>query len=242
MTNIAYPATLASRYGNTLHLLLCLIAAATVSLSLGAHAQRTTLTLSDGSELKVLFFSPESTDSKQTWPLAVMVAGGSGNEVMVRAQFGFGNELRNRGWAIAVPVSPDGQPFADTGENLLPLMMQALQEKHPLLSEKALLVGMSSGGSAALEVGTSIPEYFSGILVVPGQIEATKELADLTELPIFIRIGENDSFQWNKGLPAMAARLKEAGAIVDAELVSGARHVFRLGWEDIDPWLATLQN
>lgn len=225
------------RHRRAMLLWLCLTAITGFGLASAATAQRTTLQLSDGSDLELLFFSPKSADSQQSWPLALMVAGGSGNDAMVRAQLGFGSELLNRGWAIAVPLSPDGQPFAETGDKLLPLMLAALRNQHPQLSARTLLVGMSSGGSAALQIGTTIPEHFIGILVVPGRIDASKELADLAQIPIFIRIGEKDYFQWDRDLSAMTTRLREAGAIVDSELVPGGRHVFSLDWGDIDPWL-----
>ena len=57
---------------------------------------------------------------------------------------------------------------------------------------------------------------------------------------MFLRIAEKDAFRWNKYLPEFTERLETAGAHVDGALVPGARHTFRLNWEELDAWLGTL--
>lgn len=192
--------------------------------------------LDDGRSVKVLFFESVNNPT-QPWPLAVLIPGGTGDEFMARAQFWLGQELVKRGWAIAVPISPDNKPFDNDNLSLIPGVIKVLQSRQHLRAEKSLLVGISSGGSAALAVATKEPESYSGVIAAPGLLKNDSELPAMHGLPVFLRIGERDSFLWNRQLDNIAARLTSAGAEVNAALVPDARHIFTIDWEELDSWL-----
>lgn len=192
--------------------------------------------LSGGQNIRVLFFEPVENNSHP--PLAVMVAGGSSNEFMARAQFWLGKELVDRGWAVAVPISPDGRDFFVENATQFPQLIADLRQLHGLTVEKTLLVGVSSGGSAALEIAAASPQDYLGVVATPGRIKK-ESLNHLDGLPIYLRIGEKDDFRWNRQMERDVARLKAAGATVDAALMPGARHIFPINWSDLEGWLAT---
>lgn len=200
------------------------------------EAGEDSLIMSGGQAINVLFFKPMEVESP---PLAIMVSGGSSNEFMARAQYWLGKELVDRGWAVAVPISPDGRHFFVEHANEFPQLIRDLQQLHGLTETKALLVGISSGGSAALEIAAAEPDQYMGVVATPGRVSKDLTQTYLDGLPIYIRIGEKDDLRWNRQLHKTVARLKSAGAVVNADLVAGARHIFPVNWIDLEAWLAT---
>jgi len=206
-------------------------------------AAEQTVQLHDGTWVKLFFFGPddELQDDGNPPPLAIFIAGGLNNEFMAKAQFWLGKEFVDRGWAIAVPISPDGESFSAGDSSTLPQIIEQLQATHTLQDSKPLLVGMSSGGSEAMAIALLNPSVFRGVVATPGRIKADVSVDELNSLPFYIRIGEKDDFRWNRMLEPMSQRLLTAGAQVDAAIVEGARHVFQLDWMSLEAWLGKLK-
>ncbi|MCP5356571.1 MAG: dienelactone hydrolase family protein [Pseudomonadales bacterium] len=206
------------------------------------QAEEKYVTLDDGSSIKVFLFYPKNAD-EGPWPLTVLMSGGSANEYIVRAQFWLGHELANRGWAIAVPVSPDGDGFFGKIGESIPQVIAKLQQDIPEIDHgKSLLVGVSNGGSSALEIASRHPENYFGVVAVPGIIKDSENIGDFKGLPVYVRIGENDFLRWNRLLPQLKAELEAAGARVNAKLEPGANHVFPINWEELQPWLDEIRE
>jgi predicted esterase len=204
------------------------------------HATDETIVLEDGSTVKVFLFYPK-TNGEGPWPLSVLMSGGVANEYIVRAQFWLGHELASRGWVIAVPVAPDASAFFGENGEKIPKVIAQLQEYPAIEKGKTLLVGVSNGGSSALEIAGRNPENYFGVVAVPGIIRPGVDVGDFANLPVVIRIGENDYLRWNRELPRITAALSEAGARVDAKLQPGASHVFTIDWDELQPWLDSLR-
>lgn len=205
-----------------------------------ANERRLNITLDDGSEVKVFLFEPDQ-DGDGPWPLTILISGGTGNEYIARAQFWLGRKLAEHGWTIAVPVSPDSKPF--TGENArrIPKVIAKLQQDENVMYGKSLLVGVSSGGSSALEIATQEPTQYYGVIAAPGLLRPGLSIDNLHNLPIYLRIADNDTFNWDEQLPDMMLRLTRANANVDAELIDNDSHVFQLDWQDLGRWLDSLK-
>ena len=196
--------------------------------------------LDDGSTVKVFLFVPENS-GKGPWPLCVLMSGGSGNEYVARAQFWLGRELSEHGWMIAVPVSPNSEPF--TGENgkKIPKVINNLQQENDILPGKALLVGVSTGGSSALELAAQDPEQYQGVVAVPGMLKDPGIIGEMGGLPVYLRIGEDDMFRWDDQMPALVRALEAGNARVDARLIEDGKHIFRLDWNELEPWLESIR-
>lgn len=206
------------------------------------RAEEKYVTLDDGSSIKVFLFYPKNAD-EGPWPLSVLMSGGSANEYIVRAQFWLGHELANRGWAIAVPVSPDGNGFFGKIGESIPAVIAHLQKDIAEIDHgKSLLVGVSNGGSSALEIASRHPEKYFGVVAVPGIIKDSEDIGNFQGLPVYLRIGENDFLRWNRLLPQLKAELEAAGARVNARLEPDANHVFPINWDELQPWLDEIRN
>lgn len=205
-----------------------------------AAARDTIVELEDGSTVKVFLFEPSKDHGDGPWPLCVLMPGGDGNEYVARAQFWLGKELATRGWMIAVPVSPTNTPFTGANGQKIPKVISQLQQSPDIRPGKALLVGVSTGGSSALELAAQHPEQYYGVVAVPGMMKDLSLIGDMKQLPVYLRVAEDDLFRWNQNMPALAEALSAGGARVDAALVPDARHVFQLDWDNLHPWLEAL--
>jgi hypothetical protein len=80
------------------------------------------------------------------------------------------------------------------------------------------------------------------VVAVPGMVKDLSLIGDMRGLPVYLRIAENDLFRWDQHMPSMVDALIAASARVDAKLVSEGRHVFRLNWGELQPWLESLDT
>ena len=198
------------------------------------QAAEESVVLSNGDTLKVLFFAPEEIESP---PLVMLVSGGSNNEFAARAGFWLGKELRERGWAVAVPISPEGRMYFVDSPHLFPEIIASLRAEHELHGGKVVIGGISNGGSAALAIAAQSPQHYSGIIATPGRIWDENKFSTLDGIKVYLRIGERDTYRWNNRLDEMKSTLAAAGAEVDAAIVPGAKHIFPLDWDSLEAWL-----
>lgn len=209
-----------------------------LSVVLTANAAEETVFLNDDVAIKLYYFAPAEEFAKPR--LAVLLSGGSNDEYMAQAQYWIGKEMVDRGWAIAVPISPKGRKYFIEDPDVIPKLVNFIREAHVLDGDKPILVGVSGGGSAALAIAAHNPSLYGGVIATPGRLLDPAKISGLEGLPIYLRIGEKDPFRWNKRLPAMLQTLKDAGGNVDGALMPGAKHIFELDWENFDNWLEKL--
>ncbi len=222
------------------HFLIPVFMLLVLTAPVGGFAAEEVLTLGDGVSIRVLWFEPETSITPP--PLAVFMSGGSNDEFMARAQYWLGRELVARGWAIAVPIADQGRKFFVENSSLVPTVVSQLRERHSVAPGKPLLVGISSGGSAALAVAAKAPNQYAGVIATPGRIWDETRFSDLEGLPIYLRIGEKDDFRWHRKLDSHVEILESAGAKVDAALVPNATHIFAVDWIELENWLGTLEQ
>lgn len=203
-------------------------------------AERIEVSLSNGSKLGVYLLLPTASEQAAA-PLVVLMPGGSGEEVLARdLQYWLGEELQQRGWVVAIPVSPNLRSFRGDNNALIPLLIDALQTDSRISSTRALLAGISNGGMSALEIATKDPARYRGIVAVPALVPQGMNAGALKGMPIYLRIGDQDEMSWMNRLKETAETLRQAGAQVDAGLVFMAPHMFQMEWETLDPWLDAL--
>jgi poly(3-hydroxybutyrate) depolymerase len=194
--------------------------------------------LAEGGSLSILLTIPNAGTGRA--PLCILLPPGNATESNARmAQFALGEDLVKRKWAVAVPISPNGQPFFEKNGHLIPALIKALQANTKIATGKVLIGGFSNGGCAALEIGSQNPDLFRGVIAVPGTLSPAVNLAQLKQLPVFLRIGEKDDLGWAAQFdPAKQAFTRE-GIKADAALVPGGKHIFKVSLSELDAWLKT---
>ncbi|MDP1931042.1 MAG: dienelactone hydrolase family protein [Gammaproteobacteria bacterium] len=210
-------------------------------LASAANAERVEVTLSDNTTLSVYLLFPEGAKTS-SHPLMILMPGGSGEEALARdLQSWLGVDLAERGWVVAVPVSPNNSSFRGNNNRYIPLLIDTLQKDERIASGKVMLAGISNGGMSALEIATAAPQAYLGVMAIPALIPRGLDLAPLAGMPVYLRIGDQDEMGWQDRLEETAAALTSAGALVNADLVFMSPHMFFMEWETLDPWLQDIR-
>jgi predicted esterase len=208
--------------------------------SQGSIAERIEVALDDSPALGVYLLLPATANAAPA-PLLILMPGGSGEEALARdLQYWLGEEFQQRGWAVAIPVSPNQRSFRGANNALVPQLIDALQQDSRIATGKVLLAGISNGGMSALEIAASKPERFRGIVAVPALVPRGLAVDSLAGMPIYLRIGDQDEMSWMTRLDETAQTLREGGALVDSGLAFMSPHMFQMEWETLDPWLDAL--
>ena len=194
--------------------------------------------LADGSMLNVFMVQPaETTD--QPSPLLILMGGGPGNASISRdTSMWLGSGFSDRGWVVAVPISPNNRAFrgAENNEKVLQLIDE-LQKRESIATGKVLLGGVSNGGMSALEIARRNPEKYMGVLAVPALATSVFDNRPLDGFPIYLRIGGADQLGWADRFGETVDALTEAGVLLDAAILDSAPHMFRMQWDSLDAWL-----
>jgi len=207
---------------------------------LTAGAAERVIDLDPQTQVRTWVITPRNSGLSPS-PLAILIPAGSGKEFVVKAQFWLGKQLNRRGWAVALPVDSQGRDLLTDNQGYLEKVIDEIQADEAITPGRTLLVGISSGGTSALEIAARKPTNYYGVVAVPGKLNEDWQVPDLDGLRVFLRIGENDKFRWNKQLEAITGSLQNAGAQVDSALVPNARHIFKLDWTELDIWLQTIR-
>lgn len=222
----------------TLRTLFC--ATLLLAYSHSALAERIEVALDDAPALGVYLLLPESANAAPA-PLLILMPGGSGEEALARdLQYWLGEQFQQRGWAVAIPVSPNQRSFRGANNALVPLLINALQRDSRIAPGKVLLAGISNGGMSALEIAAASPARYRGIVAVPALVPRGLTVSSLAGMSIYLRIGDQDELTWMERLEETAQTLRAGGALVDAGLVFMSPHMFQMEWETLDPWLEAL--
>lgn len=202
------------------------------------------VTLEDGSVLTVFIVAPDAEAPGQGYPLVILMGGGSGNASISRdtSQW-LGSGFAERGWLVAVPVSPNNRAFRGRSNNAkVKQLIDALQQRGDVRSGKALLAGISNGGMSALEIARRDPDRYLGVAAIPALSASDTDNSALTGFPVYLRIGSADQLGWADRFDETVASLTAAGVQLDAELLYGAPHMFRMDWTTLEPWLEALER
>ena len=208
---------------------------------LEAHAQER-IELKDGSHLTVFLTEPIATKDGLS-PLVILMGGGPGNISISRdtSQW-LGSEFAQRGWFVAVPVSPNNRAFRGYDNNeKISMLIDQLQQRSDVESGKTLLAGISNGGMSALEIARRNPEKFLGVAAVPALSTSAFDNKSLAGFPVYLRIGGEDQLGWAERFDETVAALEDAGVDLDAAILDSAPHMFRMNWKSLDSWLAKIR-
>tara|TARA_B100001939_G_scaffold74470_2_gene62505 strand:- start:1335 stop:1961 length:627 start_codon:yes stop_codon:yes gene_type:complete len=202
-----------------------------------AYAQER-ITLGDGSRLSVYIVKPAQTLSEPS-PLVILMGGGPGNASISRdTSIWLGGGFAERGWMVAVPVSPNNRAFrGDENNHKVEQLITELQKRDEVANGKVLLAGISNGGMSALEIARRNPANYMGVAAVPALATSVVDNRVLAGFPVYLRIGGADQLGWAERFDETAEALTEAGVDLDAAILDSAPHMFRMNWESLEPWL-----
>jgi len=201
------------------------------------------ITLQDGTVLNVFLVAPENGANRSS-PLVILMGGGPGNaSISQDTSRWLGSGFAQRGWMVAVPISPNNRSFRGGVNNaLITDLITQLQKRQNIAQGKVLLAGVSNGGMSALEIARRNPQDYLGVAAVPAISGADTDNEALRDFPIYLRIGGSDQLDWADRFDETVASLTDAGVVLDADVLDGAPHMFRMEWESLGDWLQEIQK
>lgn len=208
------------------------------TLVAAAASAQERIELGDGSQLTVFLVRPAESSGEPS-PLLVLMGGGPGNASISRdTSIWLGSGFAERGWMVAVPVSPNNRAFRGYENNQkVAQLIGVLQQREEIASGRVMLAGISNGGISALEIARRNPDAYMGVVAVPAVATSVYDNRALKDFPVYLRIGGEDELGWEDRFDDTVAALTEAGVDLDAAILDSAPHMFRMNWESLDPWL-----
>lgn len=198
--------------------------------------------------MTVLLHRPEG---EGPFPLCLLLPGGPGlrENAELTGQV-LATPLVERGWMVAVPVSPHGvEFFRSTRLDLLPELIGELRKRADIGDGRLLIGGVSNGGGAAILAAGRSAGTYDAVIAAPGFFDPRGQfvaeaggvgriMRGLKGQPVFLRTGSEDGLGWaDRVHPVAVEGLRLAGAVVDARIVPGANHVFPLDAAEIGAFL-----
>ena len=147
-----------------------------------------------------LLFLPDGygADSAKRWPLILFLHGSGerGTNIWLVAKHGppkIDTSATNFPFIVVSPQCPDGKIWSN---DLLLALLDEIETKYPVDTNRIYLTGLSMGGFGTWSLGLSYPERFAAIAPICGGGEfITPLLADkakLASLPIWVFHGDKD--------------------------------------------------
>ncbi len=227
-----------SKLTQHMSLLICLLAVGFAPASLQAQER---IVLANDVVLNVFMVEAEASDAPK--PLVILMGGGPGNASISRdtSQW-LGSGFAQRGWIVAVPISPNNRSFRGSENNeMISLLIDKLQQRDDVAAGKVLLAGVSNGGMSALEIARADPSRYFGVAAVPDLLSENGANAALQGFPVYLRIGGADQLGWADRFQETVAIFTAVGVELDAAILDGAPHMFRMDWSTLGPWLGKIR-
>ena len=103
-------------------------------------------------------------------------------------------------------------------------------------SGDVVMTGASAGGVGVFHAALAVPDRVGGIVAMPGRYTGAATLSELTGVPVWMMVGEDDA-NWVTRSQATAERLEEAGAEVTHEILPGQGHVLIVSQDALVGWI-----
>ena len=146
----------------------------------------------------------------------------------------------------AVIVAPDGDCPQWRNPACEAVCREALsyaKANFAIEDQKSLITGYSKGGIGTWDLGLRLADSFSAAIVMAGQPPPNFEVGKWA-LPVRVLHGEDDELLPLEQTQSLVEHLKESGADVELEVLSGVSHfevdVFAESLESLVPWISTV--
>jgi predicted esterase len=160
---------------------------------------------------------PNGYDPAKAYPAVLAMGGGPQNMNTVDniLNRNFRAEAEKRGYIVVAPAAPDDDLFFEEGDRIFPDFLKMIEADYKIQDNKFHVAGPSNGGIAALHVAAANPEYFLSVTAFPGYLwePNVPKLIVLTEMCVFMYVGEFDPYMWHSEMKREAEFLRAAGAL-----------------------------
>lgn len=119
----------------------------------------------------------------------------------------------DRPWFGKQPESPEGNQLIEPGEAVVQIVKRLCREVAAIDCDRVSLIGISSGGTAVLEMGIRHPQVFSAIAPTSSRGGDISRIARLKDVPVWAFYNVQDSQVLISELTKTMKALQESGGI-----------------------------
>lgn len=179
-----------------------------------------------GKAIEYMLHQPDHIDPDAGCPTILALPPGAQIGGDAHAYDSWFASITQKGWAICVPIAPDGKKFYQGSERYLPGLLDQVESQLKIAGDKFYLFGVSNGGISAFRIGTLSPQRFHSITVIPGWPKPVDEarLAAITHLPVNFIVGDQDP-RWRAKSIEFHDRLIEMGGNSTLEIMPNQGHM-----------------
>ena len=181
-----------------------------------------------GTTVRYKLVLPDGYDPSKAYPAVLVMGGGPQTMDTVDRTLdrNFRAEAERRGYLVVAPAAPDGELFFQGGERVFPEFLEMFLASYAVVDRKFHVAGPSNGGIAALHVAALHPQYFRSATAFPGYLwrPTADKLRALTELCVFLYVGENDEYRWHDEMRREAEFLQARGTVARYTVERGEGH------------------
>jgi len=171
---------------------------------------------------------PDGYDASKTYPGIIAFGGGPQTMDTVDGVLArnFQTEAEKRGYIVVAPAAPDGALFFEEGARIFPDFLKMILSDYKIENAKFHIAGVSNGGIAALHVAAANPQYFLSVTAFPGFMwqSTPAKLQAISNMCVFMYVGENDGYRWHNEMKAEADYLRENGTVARYTVEKGQPH------------------
>jgi poly(3-hydroxybutyrate) depolymerase len=171
---------------------------------------------------------PTGYDAAKAYPAVLVFGGGpqTMNTVEGTLARNFRTEAEKRGYIVIAPAAPEGDLFFEGGARIFPDFLKMMLRDYKIEGEKFNIAGPSNGGIAAMHVAAAYPQYFRSVTAFPGYLwrPTRAKLQALSQLCVFLYVGENDEYQWHDEMRTEAEFLRAGGTVARYSVEKGQPH------------------
>jgi poly(3-hydroxybutyrate) depolymerase len=181
-----------------------------------------------GTSVRYKIVLPDGYDAAKAYPAVLVMGGGPQtlDTVDRTLERNFRVEAERRGYIVVAPAAPDGELFFEGGDRIFPEFLETILANYKIVGGKFHVAGPSNGGIAAMHVAAQHPSYFLSATAFPGYLwrPTDAKLRAMTQLCVFLYVGEHDEYRWHDEMRREAELLLAAGAVARYTLEQGQGH------------------
>lgn len=180
---------------------------------------------------KILRFAlvlPEYYNKDQSYPVLLALPPGEQSQSQVEfglTQYWVKSSIQ-RNWIVVSPIAPDGVRFYEGSEELIPDLLDWVEERYLVEGNRFHIAGLSAGGISAFRIAINYPDKFHSLVALPGYPvgEDFDKLNQLQNIQIAMFVGYYDPSSIEE-MDKTAQRLDELGIQFTYQLMLLDEHV-----------------